>query len=237
VGAALVSAVVAFTLLGCGGTSSSPQDGGPRDAERSDSRPSANDATTADAATTLDAADIPDSGVLTISVMEFSGVQGANDWYYGYVAPATSPDFVPMTNFRVDPTYGAIWSVDPDLYWTQLRDVDAHGNGVTTTGAGHIAVEHWTVRRWVSRYSANIDISVRFAKVNDDPSGNGVEGRIIVDGSTVWTHRLSVADTTGITTNVSATVHPGSTVDFVLDPYLSDDVADLSTFTATIRAL
>jgi hypothetical protein len=187
-----------------------------------------------DASVETDTVDESDAVTEPDSVAQFSGEQGENNWYYGYIEPGGSGEFELMTNYRVDPEYGAIWSIEPTSYWTQLRDVDAHGNGQTTTGEGHVSIEHWAVRRWVSPVEGEVTLHVTFAKVNNDPTGNGVEGRIVVDGTAEWTQFIETTDTVGVTTTVPVTVHVGSTVDFVLDPYLSNDIGDLSTFTAAI---
>jgi len=64
--------------------------------------------------------------------------------------------------------------------------------------------------------------------------GNGIVGRIDIDGTTFWSQTIEGTDGIGVDYSVSATVSVGSTVDFVIDPFLANDRGDGTNFTATI---
>ncbi len=175
----------------------------------------------------------PAMPILADSVAEFSGTQGKDNWYYGYIEPATSPDFIEMTHWQDD--WGVevgIWMADRQLYWTSLYAAGGHGNGLDTLG-DRTQVEHWAVRRWISEVEGAITITGTIGKTL--VGGNGVLGRILVDDTPIWSKYIEGTDRVGVDYNVAAKVHKGSTVDFVIDPFESDAVSDDTQFTATIR--
>jgi hypothetical protein len=178
------------------------------------------------------------AAILADSVAEFSGVQGQDNWQYGYYAgPFTPAEFVQMTVFS-----GSEWHVDnetvidPDIYWTSLSDTRAHGNGTTTFG-GRTPVEQWAVRRWIAEVDGPILISGTLAKAPNGVSGNGVVGRIFVNGVESFTQTISGTDTTGVNYSFIANVLAGHAVDFALDPLLANDGSDTSIFTGQISAV
>ena len=169
------------------------------------------------------------------SVAEFSGTQGSENWYYGYVEPTTSPDFIEMTHWEGGSGGEAgIWTADPELYWTTLYAGGGHGNGLDTIG-GRTQVEHWAVRRWISEVEGPITITGTIGKIL--PGGNGVVGRILVDETTVWSQFVGSDDLDGFDYLFSTNVQQGSTVDFVLDPFEANAVSDDTRFTATVGAI
>jgi len=98
------------------------------------------------------------AGIIADSVAEFSGVQGQDGWYYGYNdgdsdSPWSSADFELMMDYSP-----SLWSVDLDLYWTQIGSSYCHPNGEITSG-GKLPVEHWVVRRWISDVSGEIRLT------------------------------------------------------------------------------
>ena len=173
--------------------------------------------------------------VVANSVSDFSGTQGQNGWHYGYlVSPFTSATFTPMTQFL--PSIfgpGNAWYADQNNYWTALTDVGAHPNGMVTSG-GRLPVEEWADRRWVSTVDGPVTLTGNIAKINTNPGGNGVEGHIFVDGVEVYSQFVSATDSTGFNYTINATIHVGSAIDFALDPFASNDLADSSRFTAVV---
>lgn len=161
------------------------------------------------------------------SVTDFAGVQGQNNWYYGYVQPATSSAFIQM------PNYDGSWYIQSGAggYWTILYPTGAHPNGISTSGSRQ-TIDHWAVRRWASETIGQITISGHLAKSGS--GGNGIVGRILVDGVTLYSQYIGATDTTGVNYSIVATVSLTSKIDFVLDPYQSNDGADSTTFTAQI---
>jgi hypothetical protein len=170
------------------------------------------------------------------SEADFSGVQGQAGWFYGYVAPASGPDLILMTQFESSGhPLGAVWWAANGTYWTSLWGLGGHPNGLVTSG-GRVSVEHWAVRRWISRVEGGIRIVGRLAKENiGSVTGDGVVGRVIVDGVEVWSQHVAGTDVVGTSFDVRATVARGSTVDFRIEPF-GTDISDSTRFTAKIVA-
>jgi len=180
---------------------------------------------------TLPQAILPVDAILNIanSEHEFSGVQGQNNWYYGYyLKPFTSADYQPMTQF-VD----NVWKVNNGTFWTLISDYGGHPNGVI---GGITPVDQWAVRRWASEVDGEIRIYGILAK-GDTQGGNGVIGRIFVDGVQVWSQSIAGTDGTGVNYQITTKVKLNSIVDFAIDPKDSYDGADTTIFKAKIDAL
>jgi hypothetical protein len=166
------------------------------------------------------------------SELDFSGVQGLNNWYYGYYdGPFNSSDFQQMTQFNTDGSGG--WQVQAGTYWTGIGSMTAHGNG--TNGNTTIPIEQWAVRRWVSEANGTIQIEGHLAKTG--MGGNGVIGRIFVDGVEIWSQSIDGYDSTGINYQIETVVNLNSIVDFALDPRESNDYYDTTIFTAQIKGI
>jgi Ca2+-binding RTX toxin-like protein len=169
------------------------------------------------------------------SQTEFSGVQGQNNWYYGYYAGSfTSAAYQEMTQFS------DIWTVQNATYYTLLTAGGGHPNGVTTSG-GRKSEEQWAVRRWVSEIDGEIQIYGILAKA-DTGGGNGVIGHIFIDGVEVWSQSIAGTDGTGVNYQITTKVKLNSVVDFAIDPKkdtndVANDIADTTIFTAQIDAL
>ncbi len=177
------------------------------------------------------------NNLIADSVAEFSGVQGQNNWYYGYYdGPFTSSGFQQMTQFEIGKTPPLAetvpnWWVDEKTLWTLIAADGTHPNGVITS-FGRTPVEHWSVRRWVSEVEGEIEISGKLAKSPGQIGGNGVIGRILVDGIEIWSQ--AIANTQGINYKIKTTVKAGSVVDFAVNPNASNDLVDSTVFTATL---
>ena len=167
------------------------------------------------------------------SELDFSGVQGLNNWYYGYYdGPFNSSDFQQMTQFNTDGSGG--WQVQAGTYWTGIGSMTAHGNG-TNGHPGMAPIEQWAVRRWVSEANGTIQIEGHLAKTG--MGGNGVIGRIFVDGVEIWSQSIDGYDSTGINYQIETVVNLNSIVDFALDPRESNDYYDTTIFTAQIKGI
>jgi len=128
---------------------------------------------------------------------------------------------------------GKLWILQDGVYYTSLWAGGGHPNGTMDLGA-HAQVEHWAVRRWVSTANGPVTISGHAAKVLATNWGGGVQTRIVVDGTTVFSAAI---DNRGTNYSVKAKVHSGSLVDFLIGPGLPDAYAvGVTKFTATIRA-
>jgi MYXO-CTERM domain-containing protein len=173
-----------------------------------------------------------DAAIIADSFADYSGIQGQSGWYYGYFdVGATLDTFQPMTEFD-----GQRWWADSSRYWTMIGPVGGHSNGLTTSGYS-LSDEQWAARRWVSSYSGLVDVNVSLAKININPASNGVMGRIFVDGSEVWSQFVGSSDNAGFAPSLQLNVVHGTTIDFVLDPFQSNDWSDNTRFSAVISTV
>jgi hypothetical protein len=192
------------------------------------------------------------SEIVTDSVRDFSGEQGANGWFYGYWNRTADTDqgFYQTTDFQLlkhfgnDPinqvsshpdfATGKLWTLQDGLYYTALWADGGSANG-TTKLAPQAKVEQWAVRRWVSTVHGPVTISGQAAEILDWGGVDSGQARIVVDGATVFS-----AATHGMTTNysVNATVRIGSRVDFLITagPPATGGAFGPVKFTATLRA-
>lgn len=181
---------------------------------------------------------LPAAAQLANSVTEFSGVQGQNNWNYGFydrtndVGGVYNPltDYALMTQFN-----GTAWQVNNGTFWTELNSQGGHPNGTTTSG-GRTPVEHWAIRRYTSEVTGLVNISGTLAK-SSTGGGNGIIGRIFVDGTEVFTQTIAATDGVGVNYNFSQNVNLGSRVDFVIDPNASNDISDGTVFTAQVSSV
>lgn len=170
---------------------------------------------------------------LASSVRDFSPVQGEKGWFYGYYDVAESDEFQPMAQFSSGGADPGWYVTTGGLYWTMMDASTMHPNGEVTTG-GRSPVEHWAVRRWVSDYEGDVRITGHFGKYWADGESNGVGGYIFVDDEMSWAWYIEGWDTSGVEFDRVFTVQVGSTIDFAVEPWESDDRSDRSTFTAEI---
>jgi hypothetical protein len=195
--------------------------------------------TPAIAAAILLSASLPAAAQIANSVTEFSGTQGQNSWNYGFYDRTNDAGGVynALTDFQLMTQFdGTTWKVQNGTFWTFLSADTAHPNGTTTSG-GRLPVEQWAIRRYTSEVAGTINISGTLAKVQGQTGGNGVTGRIFVDGVEVFTQNIAGSDTTGVNYSFNMNVSGGSLVDFALDPLASDDLSDSTRFTAVINTV
>lgn len=178
--------------------------------------------------------------ILADSVTEFSGVQGQNNWYYGYYAtPGASSSFTQMAYFdavggTVGGSGGPWWeettTQGAGATWTLLWATGGHPGGPL------ISPLHWAVRRWVSEVSGSITISGTLQDA-DGGGGNGVFGRILVDGVEVYTGRVdAISGPATLAYSIDTVVSVGSVVDFAIDPN-GNELYDSTIFTAKIAGV
>jgi hypothetical protein len=182
----------------------------------------------------------PPGEILANSLAEFSGIQGQDNWWYGYYdqrADAEDGDgfysvdeFVPFLNDRsgvvsTDPEIGA-WKNWPNHwngdYWDVLANDAPVSHGPWTQLmpiGGHPAANaqldpevHWSIRRWSSETNGTVYVDGMFYNTNG--AGDGTVGRILVDGVEVWS---AVSNGTEVPIAVEFDVSPISVVDFVID--------------------
>lgn len=188
----------------------------------------------------------PVSGTVADSVVEFSGVQGQHNWFYGYYnqttdsTPGYQPsDFVPFpqgegahspSNFWT----GTLWDwFAGNPPWTELNATGGHPNGSNNSQV------HWAIRRWVCELDGELRLTLRHAKANTS-CGNGTTARVLHNGTPVFTHTVAGNDGVGITAVLQITqAHAGDVLDFAIDPLGTDgaqgDSCDGTILTVTIE--
>ncbi len=161
------------------------------------------------------------------SEADFSGVQGRWNWQYGYWNLTADGDgryadseFTPFPSAggAFGPTHffdGTRWNwFGGDPPWTEISATGARPNGANSQ------VVHWAIRRFVSPVAGTVQVVGTLQHTNY--FGDGVVGRIIVDGAEVYRETV-FSQTRNVA--VTATVAVGSHVDFVIEPgpYLQDN--------------
>ncbi|MHC4745007.1 MAG: PEP-CTERM sorting domain-containing protein [Planctomycetota bacterium] len=178
-------------------------------------------------------------GIIADSAGDFSGVQGQDNWYYGYYDGDVRLPFTP-SDFELSPNLvtndeGQWWMPQAGAggYFTRVGQYYMHPNGLITSG-GRQSIEHWAVRRWISEVSGEITISGNLSD-RDGGYGDGIIGYILADGVKIFEQRIYDSDYDGVDYMVTASVNTGSIVDFAVAPGPnSSDIRDMTRFTAVI---
>ncbi len=190
--------------------------------------------------------ELPPSVILADSAAEFSGIQGQNNWFYGYYNKSIDvPATYQATNFVQFPSFGTAYGPENffngtawDWYagnppWTEVGRTNGHPNGSNT------GLEHWAIRRWISEVSGTIRVDWFLRKAAS--GGNGVTGRIYHNNLQRDTAVIAGSNTTGTNKTVSFAVQLGDTVDIILDSVGTDgqanDGSDSSFYNARISIL
>lgn len=187
--------------------------------------------------------------VIANSQTEFSGVQGQNNWYYGYYNKSAdgnstydaATDFIQFladgsstlsaNNFWNGSAWD--WPVNGNPPWTTLNATGGHPNGSNHTTAGQPEDDdiHWVIRRYISEVGGYLKISGSTA--TPSATGDGTNERIYVDGALVMTQ---FNDGTTNPYVLETTVSIGSVIDFIIEPgNANNDGNDGSTFTAIVE--
>jgi hypothetical protein len=184
--------------------------------------------------------------VIANSDLDFSGNQGGGGWFYGYwdkeadangtYEPADFVQFLRGTGNQLNSTNffnGTVWMFPPpnNPPWTFLSRTGGHPTA--ENGNSSLPI-HWAVRRYVSETNGPLRISGTIAcQSSNGICGDGIVGRIFVDGVEVWSKR-AFYESLGYSVNVDANL--GSIIDFAIDPGDgNNDFCDSTTFTAVIR--
>lgn len=179
--------------------------------------------------------------IVANSAADFSGTQGQDDWFYGYYDQRDDvengdgsygpEDFIEFLNdgsgvVSADPAVGA-WKNSPNHWNGNAWDLLANSAPVShgpwtevTSSGGHPAANgqtdpevHWAMRRWVSDQDGVFRLSGTVS--NGSANGDGTVGRILVDGTEVWS---AVTDGTSASFSLDLDIDPGSVIDFAIDP-------------------
>lgn len=171
----------------------------------------------------LDAAAVPiDEGkVIADSYQDYSNTQGRNGWSYGYYAgagqgsgngtlpigPYTDDDFRPMK--FVATMWGYEWA-EPSIQYMKLMPSGGHPGVIDGKPA-------WAVRRWVSPIDGMVRVTGKLHRFSAD--GDGVDGKIVVDGIVAWNGVSGGANRpTEANCDVTVAVKKGSLVDVAITP-------------------
>jgi len=164
--------------------------------------------------------------VIASSTADFSGVQGSNNWFYGYYqAPFGPTNFVEFNQFD-----GTTWKPSDLNVWTEVRRMDQHPNGIYTS-FDRLKVEHWAVRRWRSPVTQTVNVSIFLRDLNSGV-GNGIAARIFLDGTEKANYLLE--DGGERRESLTLEVQAGSIVDFAVDPRDANDWRDSTELIAVI---
>jgi len=150
---------------------------------------------------------------------DYSKDQGKNNWFYGFYAgegqskgdghfpsgPYTADDFVPMT--QVQTMWGENWKGTAQF---NTQTADMMHPGVSNSK------EIWAVRRWQSTAAGTVRITGSFAH---DKQGNGIGGKIVVDGVLVYSTLVGGPNNPGEGNfDVTVPVKESSLVDIAVTP-------------------
>ena len=173
--------------------------------------------------------------ILADSAAEFSGIQGQEDWYYGYrnlTLDGGGNDYDPEADFIAFPVDGSVFGSDTNAWNGNIFDFfDAGGNTTnppwTTLGAEtshpngtNQSETHWTVRRWTASEndltdSSFLQVEWFISKTAGNPNGQGVTAQVHLNGTMVGKTTIAGDDTTGITKTVFVTAGVGDHIDLV----------------------
>ncbi len=159
---------------------------------------------------------------ITDSVSQFRDIQGFGGWRYGYWLASADADGVFQTNDFAE-FHPVSWTGDR---WVEGAPLELNASG------GHPRTDRrvqWAVRRWLSSHEGR----VRIYGTLDNPggAGDGVTGRIFVDGVEVF---AAAVDGARQDYSVEVDLVEGAIVDLALDPN-GDQEGDGSLFTAEIE--
>jgi hypothetical protein len=152
--------------------------------------------------------------VLADSTADFSSVQGAKNWYYGYFPGGSINSFTQLPkytlnaqqNFWQQTTFGPPWTLVG-------ASSEMHPNGAESGS------EQWAVREWISTFSGIAIIGGRIFKLDtSNPSSTGVYGRIYLNHSQIWNQFIAGTDGTGVIYSLSVVLQAGDVLDFALAP-------------------
>jgi hypothetical protein len=180
------------------------------------------------------------------SARQFSGLQGQDNWYYGYYDKAADPvTGYAVTDFTLFPRSdgpasaanywnGTSWDwFGGDPPWVEIGERYMQPNGSNS------GKELWAIRRWVSPVAGTLTVQWHLAK--QTPMGSGVTARLYQNGELKGFILLEGNDLDGIAkTNILTGTQVGDRLDFAVLPVgiatASDDRGDGCYLDATIWA-
>lgn len=162
-------------------------------------------------------------------MVDFSPIQGYLGWRYGYFDGALTSSAFKELSWNSAGWWGGFAD-----YWTAVDQIGGHPHGPISTRPAQ--VEQWAVRRWTSDFTGEVSISGILNDINRGGGGDGVTGRIFVDGLEVYSSMVNHSSpSVGLQYQLSLRLAIGNMVDFVIGPNAWDG-DDSSEFTASIAA-
>jgi hypothetical protein len=178
------------------------------------------------------------AAVIANSIGEFSGVQGQDNWFYGFYNQGTVgglPHGYTAGSFAQFDTFSTTWTSSDAQVGANNNDflnLNANGGHPNGLDLGQDRLI-WAVRRYVSEVSGLIDITFDLRKINvENPLGGGITGRIFIDGVEVDTRFIQNRDGAGVQATITRNVAVGSFIDFAIDPTSNNPPAGESAFSA-----
>ena len=169
-------------------------------------------------------ASINPSTLLADSYDEFSGIQGQDDWQYGYrnltldggdiESYDAENDFIA---FDEQEHWRPGWRLAPSAApWTLFNGPEgSHPNGTNSAPNE----EHWTVRRWTAdELTSETPIGLKWHTRKTNLNGTGVTGSLFVNGGMVDSASFAGNDGVGEIRTWYANLNPGDVVDLALTP-------------------
>lgn len=176
--------------------------------------------------------------VVADSAAQFSSVQGANGWSYGYYdgdppSPFAAADFEPFPNFDATVPPG-VWmrTLGAGGYWTAINRTACHPNSSPSSG-GRLSEWNWAVRRWTSPATMPVRITGHIADAGAG-GGNGIVAKVIVAGAVRYERLIQDGDTVGVDFSIETCVAGGTIIDFCVTANGSDQ-SDGTIFTASVQ--
>jgi uncharacterized protein (TIGR03437 family) len=169
------------------------------------------------------------ASVLAGSKSDFSGTQGANNWYYGYFPSGNVNAFALLPTYNAQQNRWQHTTFGPP--WTLLgADSSYHPNGANN------GTEEWATRRWISTASGAAKITGHLAKNDTNPASSGVFGRIYRNHNLIYQHFLAGTDGIGVDYSLTATLSAGDILDFAVAPNGGDSY-DSTIFSSSVSML
>lgn len=179
------------------------------------------------------------ANVVADSAADFSGIQGQNNWRYGFYNRTADGygQYDAATEFN---SVAADWSFSSGAWrlgaddppWDFIGASEVHPAGLNN------GEEHWVIRRWISKLTGPVTIDWHFALSN--PGGEGASLLLFQNGALRDSVALDGADQTGGLRTVTLDVSLGDFIDFACTPLAPSgddgDGADGSVFRAVIYA-
>ena len=176
----------------------------------------------------------PNSAIeMADSTKDFSGVQGQDNWFYGTWAKNFDPDgeytdseFTEIAAIRFFDAANNLWSLGANAAMITPT-------GATPSSASDGFFTNWAIRRWIAESNGQLTVSGTLG--NNDGTGDGITGRIVVNGEEVFQRSVN-GDSADYSITIDA--QEGDKIDFIIDPGEADDATgDTATFTASISGI